>query len=166
MVPARHLLRAHQVVARPQVRVVLPRVVALVQVHLRAHLVPAAVVARVVRQARHLLQVARQVVVHRAVLVLLRVQALQAQVVALHLVPQVAHPRQAPQAVVAQALRPLVLRLQAQARAVLRVRPRVLLRAQVVLPRVLQVVPRVAHPALALRRVLEGMLVRQMKIVV
>ena len=68
MVPARHLLRAHQVVARPQVRVVLPRVVALVQVHLRAHLVPAAVVARVVRQARHLLQVARQVVVHRAVL--------------------------------------------------------------------------------------------------
>ena len=132
---------------------------------LRAHLVPAAVVARVVRQARHLLQVARPRV-RRAVLVLLRVQALQAQVVALHLVPQVAHPRQAPQAVVAQALRPLVLRLQAQARAVLRVRPRVLLRAQVVLPRVLQVVPRVAHPALALRRVLEGMLVRQMKIVV
>ena len=134
---------------------------------LRAHLVPAAVVARVVRQARHLLQVARPRV-RRAVLVLLRVQALQAQVVALHLVPQVAHPRQAPQAVVAQALRPLVLRLQAQARVVrqVAVRPRVLLRAQVVLPRVLQVVPRVAHPALALRRVLEGMLVRQMKIVV
>ena len=75
-VKVRHLMKiivgvSVVVLALPQARAVLrvrPRVRVRHQVHLRAHLVPAAVVVRVVRQARHLLQVARQVVVHRAVL--------------------------------------------------------------------------------------------------